>query len=276
MKASQALDVGSIPITRSKNFFEIFPRGKRGFPLRRVLRAVLRDTSDRTALGTEPPSYREGSLSGKRGAPSFPRALFLPLWMAGDGATTWQRRHIFEHMKQIISRKIFIIPVMALIIFLTGCADKEYHNRVSSVPPPPAGGLQCAQGFESSLYQNFIWPIRGNVVVPFGSKEDGVSIKGIVIESQEGQSVVAARDGRVSFVDEKLKGYGKTVILEHAGGYSTVYARNSEICVTLGQQVRQGEVIAKVGRAGRGNLPQLYFELRRKTRAENPVSYLVK
>ena len=122
--------------------------------------------------------------------------------------------------------------------------------------------------------QSFQWPLQGRVLVPYGAKEDGVSIKGVVVEGSDGQSVCAARDGRVVFTDEGLRGYGKTLIVEHAGGYSTVYARNAEILVSTGQQVRKGQTIARIGRGGKGGVPQAYFEIRKMARPEDPSVYL--
>jgi septal ring factor EnvC (AmiA/AmiB activator) len=138
----------------------------------------------------------------------------------------------------------------------------------------PQSSAWVGRGLDQAYSQSFVWPLRGELTVPYGGQEESVAIKGIVIQGKEGENVVAAQDGRVSFVDEKLKGYGKTIILEHTQDLSTVYARNSEILVTPGQRVRQGEPIARVGRAGRGSVPQLYFEVRRKARPENPAQYL--
>ncbi len=159
--------------------------------------------------------------------------------------------------------------------FLTGCAQKGYHNPVqlsgSSYPTSNNSG----HGFEP-MAQSFIWPVNGRVVVGFGGKEDSVFTKGMVIESHDGDSVVASRDGRVIFVDEKMKGYGRTIIVEHSSEFSTIYARNSEILVSLGEWVKQGQPIARVGHAGLGSFPQLYFELRKRTRPEDPLKYLVR
>ena len=119
----------------------------------------------------------------------------------------------------------------------------------------------------------FDWPLQGRLVVPFGAPEDGVTAKGIVIEGREGEEVRAAQDGTVAFADEGLRGYGKTLILEHSGDFSTVYARNSEILVSLGQRVRRGQPIARVGRAGKGGVPRTYFELRRSAKPEDPLLY---
>jgi septal ring factor EnvC (AmiA/AmiB activator) len=122
--------------------------------------------------------------------------------------------------------------------------------------------------------QPFAWPLKGSIAVPYGAREDGVRTKGIVIESPRETTVVAARDGRVQFIEDGMPGYGRTVVIEHSPDFSTVYARNSEILVALGQWVRRGEAIAKVASAQRGVAPQLYFEIRRKSKAVDPLSFL--
>ena len=153
-----------------------------------------------------------------------------------------------------------------MIIFLTGCANRGYHTELVPVTPPAV--LESAAVFD--------WPLKGRVVSPFGAKEEGVSLKGVLIEGREGEEVLAANDGTVIFVDEKLAGYGKTVIVDHGGAWATVYARNSEILVRAGQAVRRGQAIAKVGRGGKKNISQLYFEIRNKSRAHDPARYLQK
>lgn len=85
--------------------------------------------------------------------------------------------------------------------------------------------------------------------------------------------VVAARDGRVQFVETGMPGYGRTIVIEHSPDFSTVYARNSEILVALGQWVRRGEPVARVARDG-GRSPRLYFEIRKKSRAVDPLQFL--
>ncbi len=184
----------------------------------------------------------------------------------------YQWRRIGSPLFSPLARDFFQALSIGVIIFLTGCAPRGYHT--SSAAPPGASIQGFPRSAPSGQLLPFAWPLKGQVIVPFGAKENGISSKGIVIKSTEGSLVVAAKDGRVKFVDEALRGYGKTVILEHLDGFSTVYARNSEILVKLGQGVHQGEPIAKVGRAGAGSFPQLYFEIRNKSKAEDPDLYL--
>ena len=120
----------------------------------------------------------------------------------------------------------------------------------------------------------FAWPLNGNVISYFGSKSDRTKNKGIDIRADEGANVRAARAGRVVFCDEWLKGFGKTVILDHGDNLQTVYAYNSVILAKLGDAVDQSTVIAKVGTSGRAKEPSLHFEIRRNGVPQNPFYYL--
>jgi murein DD-endopeptidase MepM/ murein hydrolase activator NlpD len=84
--------------------------------------------------------------------------------------------------------------------------------------------------------------------------------------------VRAARDGRVLYSDT-LRGYGNLIILEHDGGYATVYAHNRENRADLGDVVRQGEQIATVGETGKTSGPNLHFEIRKDNIARNPIYF---
>jgi len=122
--------------------------------------------------------------------------------------------------------------------------------------------------------EDFLWPIRGRVVALFGIRTQQGPNKGIDIQAPEGTGVRAVASGRVAFVDENLRGFGKTIIVEHPEALSTVYTHLASIAVTLGQTVRQGQVIGAVGSTGRAAAPVLHFEVRRRHRPENPFYYL--
>ena len=167
------------------------------------------------------------------------------------------------------SRKISFWGPFCLIIFLTGCARRGYYT-------PTDIGTARGGFLAPEIAQKLSWPVEGEIVCSFGSRKEGVRLKGILLRAREGAFVKAAQAGRVGFVDESLRGYGKTVIVEHTSELSTVYAQNAELLVSLGQWVQKGEPIAKVGRDGKGALPLLYFEVRRQARAEDPLNYLKK
>jgi murein DD-endopeptidase MepM/ murein hydrolase activator NlpD len=119
----------------------------------------------------------------------------------------------------------------------------------------------------------FIWPLAsGTLTSAFGprgrSHHDGIDIG-----AAPGTVVRAARDGDVIYSDT-LRGYGNVVIVQHAGGYATVYAHNEQNLVDAGVKVHQGQPLAKVGRSGRTSGPNLHFEIRKDNVARNPIYFL--
>jgi len=122
--------------------------------------------------------------------------------------------------------------------------------------------------------ESFIWPVKGRVISYFGSTKDMAKNKGIDIKARKESSVRASRSGKVNFISDNLKGYGKTIILDHPGGYQTVYAHNSINLVKENQAVKQGDVIAKVGESGRAKGSALHFEVRKNHNPQNPFYYL--
>jgi len=119
----------------------------------------------------------------------------------------------------------------------------------------------------------FVWPVAGGILSSDFGPRGETHHDGIDISTPEGTAVHAARAGRVIYAD-RLRGYGNLVILEHGEGYATVYAHNRENMAHPGDQVRQGDVIAVVGRTGTTSGPNLHFEIRKDNVARNPLFYL--
>jgi murein DD-endopeptidase MepM/ murein hydrolase activator NlpD len=89
-----------------------------------------------------------------------------------------------------------------------------------------------------------------------------------------GSSVHASDSGVVVHASNKLKGYGNLILIKHQNGWVTAYAHTDKILVRKGQKVNRGQVVARVGRSGRVSQPQLHFEMRKGSRAVNPIRYL--
>lgn len=119
--------------------------------------------------------------------------------------------------------------------------------------------------------EDFIWPLKGKVIGSFGQTINHMVNKGITIQPLRDSTVVAARAGRVVFYTPDLEGYGKTVIIDHADGFSTVYAGNSEVLIRLGDRVSKGTAIAKVNPGSRN---YLQFQIRKGRIAQNPTFFL--
>jgi len=166
----------------------------------------------------------------------------------------------------------FLLAIF-LAASIAGCATAPRH----AVTPAGAGSTGTVNYLPRTDFAaggSFIWPVRGQIISPFGAKVDRVINKGIDIRAEEGSSVRAARAGRVVYCDSRLKGFGKTVILDHGDGFQTVYSYNSEILVNVGDTVSRNDVIAKAGRTGRAKEPCLHFEIRKNSGPQDPQRYL--
>jgi septal ring factor EnvC (AmiA/AmiB activator) len=125
---------------------------------------------------------------------------------------------------------------------------------------------------------HFIWPAQGPVVSGFGMRWHPIlggyrMHTGIDIAADYGAPIVASDDGVVLFVGW-YGGYGNTVIIDHGGGYSTLYAHCSSILVSQGQAVQRGQAIARVGATGYATGPHLHFEIRVNGVPVNPMTRL--
>ena len=143
-------------------------------------------------------------------------------------------------------------------------------------PPPPrvAGGMSALPG------GHFAWPVpgAGRISSGFGSRPNPINgrnevHRGIDIPAPTGTNIIAAAGGTV-ISSGWMGGFGNTVIIDHGGGYSTLYAHASVNLVTAGQNVSRGQSIARVGSTGFSTGPHLHFEVRRNGTAVNPVPYL--
>jgi murein DD-endopeptidase MepM/ murein hydrolase activator NlpD len=151
------------------------------------------------------------------------------------------------------------------------------HLKVGQQIFIPTNIVQPAPKLEPSpVYarEDFIWPVKGRIISSFGENRGSIPNKGIDIQARDGIIVAASRSGRVIFSEEKVKGFGKTIIIDHGDGIQTVYSHNSEILVKIGKDVRQSQPIAKVGSTGRGNSSYLHFEIRKRHKPQNPFYYL--
>ena len=125
----------------------------------------------------------------------------------------------------------------------------------------------------SQKIRKWQWPTKGKVVSKFSSKAQGN--KGLDITARRGTSIKAAAKGKVVYVGEALRGYGKLVIVKHNEDYLSAYAHNDKILVKEKQQVNVGDVIAKMGDSGTQKV-MLHFEIRFRGKSVNPLKYLPK
>jgi septal ring factor EnvC (AmiA/AmiB activator) len=145
-----------------------------------------------------------------------------------------------------------------------GTADKNL---------PPSGEFASMKG-------RLIWPVAGKVIRGFGKhthpKYGTVTMNnGLDISAKAGAPIVAVAAGFVEFVDW-IDAFGKCVILNHGGGYYTLYAHVADTSVSQGQKVGRGQVIAEVGDTGSLEGYVCHFEIRQARKALNPSEWLTK
>lgn len=118
------------------------------------------------------------------------------------------------------------------------------------------------------------WPTKGAVQALFGKLRESSRVKwnGVMIRAGEGSEVRAISHGRIAFADW-LRGYGLLVIIDHGGGYMSLYGHNQTIYKETGEWVEAGEAIASVGSSGGRQQAGLYFEIRHNGKPTNPSSW---
>ena len=134
-----------------------------------------------------------------------------------------------------------------------------------------------AQDNSSNIH--FICPVdSGKIISTFGKRNHPVykimkRHDGIDIKANSGANIYSTAQGIVVFSGIK-GGYGKSIIIEHAEGYSTFYAHLKKIFVKESQKIKAGEVIGLLGNSGISSIPHLHYEIRINNKAINPEGYL--
>lgn len=117
------------------------------------------------------------------------------------------------------------------------------------------------------------WPSKGRLKHRFGQrKHAGMNWKGVLINAQQGSTVKSVEQGQVVFADW-LNGFGWVIVLDHGKGFMSLYGHAQTLLKDVGDLVTGGESIALVGQSGGQDKPGLYFEIRHKGSAVDPVKW---
>lgn len=120
------------------------------------------------------------------------------------------------------------------------------------------------------------WPVKGKIVQGFGARADGSHNDGVDVAVPIGTDVMAAEAGVVAYAGSEVKTYGNLVLVRHDNGWITAYAYNDKILVQRGDRVKRGQPIAKAGKSGPADQPQLHFEVRVGSKPVDPMPFLDK
>lgn len=138
-------------------------------------------------------------------------------------------------------------------------------------PPPPAS--------PTAVVARFIWPVQGPITQGFGVPELGVGSPhtgvDIGLYGRDGTPIAAASAGKVIFSGgDACCGFGYYVILQHAGGFTTLYGHLSRRAVSVGDTVAQGQTVGYAGSTGFSTGTHLHFEMHLNGDLVNPLRYL--
>ena len=154
-------------------------------------------------------------------------------------------------------------------------------SRPKPQQEPESPGPQAPQQFSDRPFPNqkgkLAWPIRGPLLAAYGQPKAGgrLSWNGNWIGADAGAPVRAVSAGRVVYTGW-MQRYGLIVILEHEGGYFTLYGHNQGVTHSAGDLVRAGETIAQAGNTGGHEQTGVYFEVRKGTMALDPQKWLTR
>ena len=164
-----------------------------------------------------------------------------------------------------------------LIAELRKAIEKAEREAAAAARPRPGGTTSVAPRapFEP-LRGKLPWPVSdGKVLAKFGQPRAGGSLRwqGMLIGAARGARVRAPFAGRVVYGDW-LPGMGLMLVLDHGGGYMSLYGHNEELFRKVGDSVAAGDVIGSVGESGGHSQPALYFEVRRGRTPVDPQIWL--
>ena len=212
-----------------------------------------------TPLKTVPPVTAAGSApSSAPGATTAPAARNADNYKSSPKAT---KEAYSEQAMRDVARSAQVPPEVVATAPSSVAATPE---PARAAPPAPAIDVDDEDRLD------WVWPAKGKVVVTFS---ETANLKGIDIAGAAGEPVVASAAGKVVYVGNGLRGYGKLVIVKHNKTWLSAYAHNREILVKEGQQVTRGQKIAEMGNTDADTV-KLHFEIRRLGKPVDPARYL--
>jgi septal ring factor EnvC (AmiA/AmiB activator) len=146
-------------------------------------------------------------------------------------------------------------------------ASKQAQAASTAAAAPTSG-----EGLKAGLR----WPVRGTVMARFGTdRPEGGVWRGILVRANEGTPVHAVGGGTVVYANW-LRGFGNLLIVDHGQQFLSVYAYNQSLLKQAGDPVRAGDTVALAGNTGGQLDSALYFEIRHRGAAVDPVTFLAR
>ncbi|HEV2009269.1 MAG TPA: peptidoglycan DD-metalloendopeptidase family protein, partial [Burkholderiales bacterium] len=181
-------------------------------------------------------------------------------------------RQIEKQRREISTLKRDENRLAKLLEQLSQMLSRSRSERMRNERVPDASGDGTTF---SRLKGRLNLPVRGELRNRFGSprEDSGLSWKGLFIAAPAGQEVKAIAAGRIVFADW-LRGFGNLLIIDHGGGYMSLYGNNESLYKRVGEATQGGETVAGVGNSGGNTNSGLYFEIRYQGKAFDPLGWV--
>ncbi|NCN26525.1 M23 family metallopeptidase [bacterium] len=166
------------------------------------------------------------------------------------------------------SRTIYVVSLVVCSLLLATCSSSRKRGA--------SAGRDRYSKYQPDGRIAFAWPLnRIKITSYYGWRRGGRLHDGLDLKEQKGANIYASEAGRVIHRGW-IRGYGYTVMIDHGGGWSSLYAHLSAYAVSAGQIVKQRQVIGKVGRSGRASGSHLHFEIRKNSDPLDPLPLMPK
>ncbi len=201
-------------------------------------------------------------------------------------AIAWQYGHDYRDLAQLnhITPPYRIYPGQKITLKGQFAVAKRKPIQVATLPkvtskvespkPETINITAAAKPIQSVASNGWQWPVKGKILKTF-SKHDHTFSKGIDISGTLGSPVCAAKEGKVVYSGEGLRGYGQLIIIKHNDTFLSAYAHNQRLLVKEGDTITQGQTIAYMGQTDADRV-KLHFEIRKNGQPVDPLQFLAK
>ncbi len=240
----------------------------------KIITAQDRTLSDRYAVTVTDLGKKQTTLESRRAALEKSRNR-IRATEAAIADEKWRQRILLARLRE--EKEGYLTSVRELETVSTRLQEliNQLSKRAKAAPKPspalPSGAFAAVKG-------KLPWPTTGDVASRFGRNQNpkfntATFNKGVGIRAPMGQQIQAVHDGTVLYADW-FRGYGKLIIVDHGEEFYSLYAHASDLLVEVGDAVRAGQLIGRVGETGSLEGPQLYFEVRYRGEPQDPLAWL--
>lgn len=200
--------------------------------------------------------------------------LFNLQTSSSDLHTEIEKARSLRQKSQQVEEETLVVPKIKF--------DEEESEMTTPNKEKPSSALQTVTlppeifpSLESdfaNLKGKLPFPVKGEIIKNFGSAREEGKLDGVIIAAGEGADIHSITDGKVVYADW-MRGYGLIIIVDHGKGYISLYAFNQSLYKKVGDIVNAGDVIASVGVSGGHDKASLYFGIRKKGKAVDPLEW---